>query len=93
MRDHLCTRKRKVLFGNKQWSFDITVGPLVKLWGIWTDNPQVPNKNEINDLLDKINYKDILIEQNPRAMLKGRDRLWIWVESQRAMQPMGHKDI
>lgn len=52
-------------------AFDITVGPLVKLWGIWTDNPQVPNKNEINDLLDKINYKDILIEQNPpRAMLK-----------------------
>ncbi|HPD01673.1 MAG TPA: FAD:protein FMN transferase, partial [Acetivibrio sp.] len=51
--------------------FDVTVGPLVKTWGIWSDNPRVPGKNEIDELLKLVNYKDVLIEKdNDRAMLK-----------------------
>lgn len=52
-------------------AFDVTVGPLVKTWGIWSDNPRVPGENEIGELLKLVNYKDVLIEKdNDRAMLK-----------------------
>lgn len=45
-------------------AFDITVGPLVKAWGIFTDHPTVPTQNKINNLLKLVNYKDIDIDEN-----------------------------
>jgi len=52
-------------------AFDVAVGPLVKAWGIWSENPRVPRESEIDELLKLVNYKDVLIEKdNDRAMLK-----------------------
>ncbi|ABN51797.1 FAD:protein FMN transferase [Acetivibrio thermocellus] len=51
-------------------AFDVTIGPLVKAWGVFTDNPRVPSKNEIDELLKLVNYKDINIDfENSTAML------------------------
>ncbi|WP_265444637.1 FAD:protein FMN transferase [Acetivibrio straminisolvens] len=51
-------------------AFDVTIGPLVKSWGVFTDNPKVPSKTEIDDLLNLVNYKDINIDfENSKAML------------------------
>jgi len=44
--------------------FNPAVGPLVKLWGIGTENAGVPGKNEITEALKYINYKDILIDRD-----------------------------
>ena len=38
--------------------FDITVGDLVKLWGIGTDKEKVPSDDEIKSALAKIDYKN-----------------------------------
>ena len=42
-------------------AFDPTVGPLVKLWGIGTETPRVPQEEEISAALDLVNFKDLEI--------------------------------
>lgn len=49
--------------------FDISVGPLVKLWGIGSDNARVPSSDEINSTIKKINYKNILLDK-PNTSVK-----------------------
>lgn len=44
-------------------AFDATIGPLVKAWGVFTENPRVPSKEEIERLLRLVDYKDININK------------------------------
>ena len=57
-------------------AFDVTIGPLVKSWGVFTDNPKVPSKSEIDELLKLVNYKDINIDfENSTAMLSKKGQI------------------
>ncbi|MDF2524376.1 MAG: thiamine biosynthesis protein ApbE, partial [Clostridiales bacterium] len=47
-----------------QGAFDVTVGPLVKAWGIQTENQRVPPKEEINNLMKLVGYKDLTINSS-----------------------------
>ncbi len=40
-------------------AFDVTVGPLVKLWGIGTAAARVPSTREIHDALDLVGWRDV----------------------------------
>lgn len=53
-------------------SFDVTVGPLVKAWGVFTDNPRVPTRDEIQRLLDLVDYRDLDIDSD-RSMAGLKD--------------------
>lgn len=44
-------------------AFDITVGPLVKAWGIFTDHPRIPSNTELKRLMKLVNYNDLLINE------------------------------
>jgi len=44
-------------------ALDATIEPIVKLWGIGTDKERVPLKNEIQDKLKLVDYKDILLDK------------------------------
>lgn len=56
--------------------FDITIGPLVKLWNIGSENARVPSQEEINTNLNKIDYKNILLnKENNSVMLKDNDMI------------------
>jgi len=44
--------------------FDITAGPLIKLWGIGTESAKIPTEDEINEAVNLINYKKIQIDKN-----------------------------
>ena len=56
--------------------YDITVGPLVKSWGIGTDNARVPNLSEIDSDKALINYKDVVLDDtNMTVMLKRKGML------------------
>ncbi|WMJ89015.1 FAD:protein FMN transferase [Anaerocolumna sp. MB42-C2] len=44
-------------------AFDITVGPLIKLWGIGTENQKVPTDGEIKKVLPLVGYKNISIKE------------------------------
>lgn len=53
--------------------FDISIGPIVKLWGINTDNARIPQEKEVKEILPLVNYKDILINENEKSvMLKNK---------------------
>lgn len=43
-------------------TFDITIGPVAKLWGIFTDHAKLPSEDEINQALSFTGYKDIIID-------------------------------
>jgi len=51
-------------------AFDITVGPLVDLWGFGTENPEVPSPAEIRDVLGLIDGSKMIIDRpNKRVKL------------------------
>lgn len=45
-------------------AFDISIRPIVKLWGIGKKSAQVPSTNEINEKLKAVNYRDIVLGKN-----------------------------
>lgn len=49
-------------------NFDITVGPIVKLWGIGTDNAHLPTSDEINTNKNLINYKDVVLNDSDNTV-------------------------
>ncbi len=64
--------KASLIYSEKtKGSFDITVEPLVSIWGIGTDKARIPSKDEINNALKLINYKDVVTnEKESTIMLK-----------------------
>jgi len=48
--------------------FDITVGPLVKLWGIGTDKAHVPTPTEIKKALSLIDYTQVKLDESQNAV-------------------------
>lgn len=42
--------------------FDVTIGPIVKAWGIFTDKPRIPEQAEIDKLLKLVDYKALHID-------------------------------
>ncbi len=52
-------------------AFDLTIEPIVKLWGIGTDTERIPSKHEIIEKLKLVNYRDIILDsKNTTARLK-----------------------
>ncbi len=45
-------------------AFDATLGPIINTWGISTGKQRIPDDQEIRDLLLKVNYKDLIIDEN-----------------------------
>lgn len=47
--------------------FDITIGPLVKLWNIGTEQARVPSQSEIQSKLDLVGYKNLVLDKSNRS--------------------------
>ena len=61
--------KESIIFSSmSNDTFDISVGPIVDLWAIGTENAKVPTKKEIKDKLPLVNYKDILLNDNSKSV-------------------------
>ena len=45
-------------------AFDPTVGPLVQLWGIGTDNERIPDDAEIDRALELVNWRELVIDRD-----------------------------
>lgn len=50
-------------------TFDITIRPIVALWGIGKEDVKVPSIKEIQEKLRIVNYKDIIIDKNNCSIL------------------------
>ena len=44
-------------------AFDITVGPLVKVWGFYRGSGRVPHRAEIRGALARIGYRDLILDE------------------------------
>lgn len=67
-------QKSKALSLRSQGRFDITVGPLVKLWGINSDTPKVPSAQELNAVKQRVNVKKLILnDQKKTAKLEQPD--------------------
>ncbi len=53
----------------KNSKFDITIGPLVDLWGIGTDHEGIPDISEIKNILPLINSSKIKLNEKDRTVL------------------------
>lgn len=54
-------------------AFDVTVAPIVKLWGFYDQKYRVPTREEINRTLPLVDYRKVLVdEQAGTVMLAGR---------------------
>ncbi|MGM0369376.1 MAG: FAD:protein FMN transferase [Bacillota bacterium] len=50
-------------------SFDPSIGPLVELWGIGTEEEQVPSEEEIKEKSKLIDYKQVQLLDNNQVLL------------------------
>lgn len=50
-------------------NFDITVGPLVQLWGIGSDDAKLPSKEEIESAKSLINHDNILLNKSEKKIM------------------------
>lgn len=48
--------------------FDISIGPLVDLWGIGTDGAHVPDQSEIDQALSVLDYQNILLNKTDQTV-------------------------
>ena len=51
-------------------AFDVTIGPLVKSWGIGTEQEHIPTKKDLQKLLPLVNYKDIYVDEYSAGLKK-----------------------
>ena len=52
-----------------QGVFDPTVYPLVKLWGFYDKDYQVPSRQELSQALAKVNYREVSLGEDGQASL------------------------
>ena len=50
-------------------AFDVTIAPLVALWGITTDSPRVPSREEIDALLPLVGFQHVRVNSDDTAEL------------------------
>lgn len=48
--------------------FDPSIGPLIKLWGFGTADASVPDNNELNTALNKVDYRLIELNENEKTV-------------------------
>lgn len=57
--------------------FDVTLGPLIELWGIGTTKEKVPKQEEIKETLLLIDYKKININEEKKEIMLEKEGMFI----------------
>jgi thiamine biosynthesis lipoprotein len=48
--------------GESDGAFDITVGPLMKVWGFYKGTGRLPHRAEVRGALDRVGYRNIVLD-------------------------------
>jgi len=57
--------------------FDITIEPIVELWGIGEEHAKIPNQNELNQSLPKVDYRKLEYNDVTGTLQKTEDGIMI----------------
>ena len=58
-------------------TFDISIGPIIDLWGIGTENARVPSKDEIESKLSLVNYEYIMLDESNTSVKLAKENMKI----------------
>ncbi len=58
-------------------AFDITVKPVMDLWGFGGEQPRVPAQAELEQALLRVNYKDVLLDKETQTVTLQKDGMAI----------------
>jgi thiamine biosynthesis lipoprotein len=61
-------KKAREMADLSQGAFDITIAPLVQLWGFTQKNGHRPPEIEIRKILPLVNYKNIMVDEENRSI-------------------------
>lgn len=61
--------KAKSLSENTNGSFDVTIYPVLKLWGFTEEEYTVPSQQDISSALECVGYENIILSDNNTVML------------------------
>jgi thiamine biosynthesis lipoprotein len=56
-------------------AFDITLGPLMKIWGFYKDSGRLPQRDEVKRALEQVGYQNILLNSSRRTVFFARPGL------------------
>ena len=56
-------------------AFDITVEPLIELWGFYGDSPRLPGPEEIQNCLKQVGYSNLILSENELQKKKADVRI------------------
>lgn len=70
-------RKTLDYSGRTDGAFDITVKPLVDLWGRAGRTSKLPDEHEIKDALKRVGYKNVVLDETARTIHFKKDRMSI----------------
>jgi FAD:protein FMN transferase len=54
-------------------SFDITVGPLMKVWGFYKGSGHLPHRAEVRGALDEVGYQNIVLDPKTNTVRFAKD--------------------
>ncbi len=70
--------KESLYFSNiSHNAFDISIGPILDLWSIGTDNARVPSSQDIQNKLDLVNYNNILLDDKSKSIKLSKENMKI----------------
>ena len=70
--------KKSIDFSNiSNDTFDISVGPIIDLWGIGTENAKVPSEKKIKNILSLVNYKNIFLDDENKSVKLANENMKI----------------
>lgn len=49
-------------------AFDITVGPLMKIWGFYKSSGKVPHRAEIRTAMERVGYRNVVLDRAARTV-------------------------
>lgn len=49
-------------------AFDLTIGPLIKLWGMGTEEAAVPPESEIQQVLERVRFQKVVVGADARTV-------------------------
>src|SRR5450432_2548402 len=58
-------------------AFDITVGPLMKVWGFYKGSGHLPHRAEVRGALDLVGWRNILLDAKARTVRFAQNRVEI----------------
>jgi thiamine biosynthesis lipoprotein len=53
---------------DSEGAFDISVGPLMKVWGFYKGSGHLPHRAEVRGALNRVGYRNILLDENAQTV-------------------------